>query len=115
MDMGDGTKTLGPVRSGSARSKAGAAGGDTADGTVYCFGDGPEVLKYTMGRFVWDKIKYDNNASYDGSLKYMSSCTSLDGKIFLTGGVLISNNHPSSACYELSTRGVQKNMKKKNM
>lgn len=76
-------------------------GMDQADGeedtaVLSCFGDVGEILQYTLGRFTWEKLKYENNAAYNGSLKYMSSCPSPDGRIYLIGGVLISNNHPSS-------------------
>jgi hypothetical protein len=45
----------------------------------------------------------------------MSSCAGPDGKIYLIGGVLISNNHPSSTMYEVAARRIGKNIKKKNM
>lgn len=74
-----------------------AKDGDGEDsGTLTCFGDASEILQYTLGRFTWEKLKYENNAAYSGSLKYMSSCTAPDGRVYLVGGVLISNNHPSS-------------------
>ena len=72
--------------------------------TMYCFGDTNEVLAYTLGRFTWEKLRYDNNSSYDGNLKYMTCCSSQDGKIYMIGGVLTSNNHPSSTMYECNAR-----------
>jgi hypothetical protein len=86
---------------------------DTA--VLTCFGDASEILQYTLGRFTWEKLKYESNAAYTGSLKYMSSCSSPDGRIYMTGGVLVSNNHPSSTWYEVSANRVQKNIKKRNM
>ena len=41
-------------------------------GMLTCFGDANEILQYTLGRFTWTKYKYENNAAYTGSLKYMS-------------------------------------------
>ena len=65
-------------------------------GVLTCFGDVNEILQYTLGRFTWEKLKYESNSAYTGSLKYMSCCTSTDSRIYLVGGVLVSNNHPSS-------------------
>ena len=45
----------------------------------------------------------------------MSSCAGPDGKIYLIGGVLVSNNHPSSTMYEVAAWWIGKNIKKKNM
>ena len=45
----------------------------------------------------------------------MSSCGTPDGKIYLIGGVLVSNNQPASTMYEVTAWRVGKNIKKKNM
>ena len=49
-----------------------AAEGEEDTGVLTCFGDANEILQYTLGRFTWEKFKYENNAAYTGSLKYMS-------------------------------------------
>lgn len=89
--------------------------GEEDTGVLTCFGDAGEILQYTLGRFSWEKLKYENNASYTGSLKYMSCCSSNDSRIYLSGGVLISNNHPSSTLYEINAGRIRKNIKKRNM
>lgn len=48
-------------------------GGENQDtGILSCFGDSNEILQYTLGRFTWSRMKYENNAAYNGSLKYIS-------------------------------------------
>ena len=88
---------------------------DEDTGILTVFGDSNEILQYTLGRFSWEKLKYENNSSYSGSLKYMSCCSTSDGRIYLSGGVLISNNHPSSTFYEINSSRIRKNIKKRNM
>lgn len=63
----------------------------------------------------WEKIKYDTSSSYDGSLRYMSSCIMSNKKILLSGGCLISTHAPSSAVYEMNMRSLSRNVKKKSM
>ena len=63
----------------------------------------------------WWVQQFDNNSTYDGTLKYMGSCTTLDKRIFLTGGCFTTNSFPSSMCFEISTKTITKPVKKKNM
>ena len=73
------------------------------------------MLQFSIGQMQWWTIQFDNNATYDGSLRYMSSCASLDKKLYLTGGCFVSNSQPSSACFELNAKTATKPLKKKNM
>ena len=52
--------------------------------------------------------KYDNNSNYSGSLKYMSAATAPDGRIFLTGGCLISTGDPVNVWYEVNAAKASK-------
>ena len=63
----------------------------------------------------WWVVNFDNNSAYDGTLKYMASCATPDRKIYLSGGCFTSNAYPSSMCFELSTKVINKPLKKKNM
>lgn len=62
----------------------------------------------------WSVVPFDNNSAYDGTLKYMGVCY-VDKKIYLTGGCFTNNSYPSSSCFELSVRSINKPLKKKNM
>ena len=63
----------------------------------------------------WWVVNFDNNSTYDGTLKYMSSCSTVDKKIYLSGGCFITNAYPSSLCFEINTKVLSKPIKKKNM
>lgn len=82
---------------------------------IHAFGDNQEFLSYNIEDQVWDIHKYDNNSNYSGSLKYMSAASSPDGKIYLTGGCLITTGDPVNVCYEVSATKASKNQSKKKM
>lgn len=63
----------------------------------------------------WMAVPFDNNSSYDGTLKYMAGCVTVDRKIYLSGGCFTTNAYPSSLCFELTAKTITKPVKKKNM
>ena len=80
---------------------------------IHAFGDNQEFLSYNIDEQIWDIQKYDNNSNYSGSLKYMSATSSPDGKIYLTGGWLITTGDPVNVCYEVNAIKTSKNQSKK--
>lgn len=61
---------------------------------IHAFGESNEFLSYNIEEQIWEMNKYDNNSNYTGNLKYMSAASSPDGKIYLTGGCLITTGDP---------------------
>ena len=65
-----------------------------AQSMIHAFGDNQEFLSYTIEEQAWQMRKYDSSSNYSGSLKYMGAAASPDGKIYLTGGCLITTGDP---------------------
>lgn len=63
----------------------------------------------------WWVQNFDSSSTYDGTLKYMSACPTVDKKLYLTGGCFITNSYPSSLCFEISIKSITRPVKKKNM
>ena len=42
---------------------------------IYCFGDHTKFLTFNIGQMTWTATSFDNNSSYDGTLKYMACCS----------------------------------------
>jgi hypothetical protein len=82
---------------------------------IHAFGDNQEFLSYNIEEQIWETKRYDNNSNYSGSLKYMSAISSPDGKVYLTGGWLITTGDPVNVCYEVSAVKASKNQSKKKM
>ena len=61
---------------------------------IHAYGDHSDFLSYNIEEQMWEVRGYENSSNYSGSLKYMSAVSSPDGKIFLTGGCLISTGDP---------------------
>lgn len=74
------------------------------------------ILQFNIGTMQWNVLSFENNSSYDGTLKYMGVCFVSDkNKIYLTGGCFTNNAYPSSYVFELQLRSLGKPFKKKNM
>lgn len=89
---------------------------------IYCFGDNPKLLTFNIGQMLWQAQTFDNNSSYDGSLKYMACCCTpfsdsqaYQRRIYLSGGVFNNNSFPSSTFFELQPKSLTKPIKRKNM
>lgn len=41
---------------------------------IFAFGDNMKMLVFNVGQMMWQTSTFDNNSSYDGSLKYMACC-----------------------------------------
>jgi hypothetical protein len=70
----------------------------------------------------WTATSFDNNSSYDGTLKYMACCStpfsdtqSYQRRIYLSGGVYTNNGFPSSMFFEFSPKTLTKPTKRANM
>ena len=73
------------------------------------------MLKFNLDSLKWEKLKYDNNSSFTGSLRYLGAASSPDGKILLCGGSLISTGDATNTVYESSYAKPYKTVKKRNM
>ena len=99
-------------------SEVAAGAGDSGfvqRGMIYAYGDHADFLSYNVEDMVWEKRRFDNNAKFTGTLKYMAAATLLDGRIILTGGCLVSSGEATNTCYEVSAAHPQKNARKKDM
>jgi hypothetical protein len=86
-----------------------------AQSMIHAFGDSHEFLTYNIEDQTWEIRGYDNNSNYSGNLKYMSATCSPDGKIYLTGGCLVTTGDPVNVCYEVNATKASKNQSRKKM
>ena len=89
---------------------------------IYAFGDNNKLLVFNVGQMMWTSHPFDNNSSYDGTLKYMASCATpysdtqpYQRRIYLSGGCFTNNAYPSSMFFELQPKTITKPVKRKNM
>jgi hypothetical protein len=60
-------------------------------------------------------LKYDNNSSFSGSLKYVGGAVTAEGKVLLCGGCLVSTGDPANTAYESHLQKPSKTIRKKSM
>lgn len=82
---------------------------------ILMYGDYEEILKFNLDQQKWEKLKYDNNSNFNGSLRYLGSAVSSDGRILLTGGCLVSTGDAANTVYEASFLKPSKFTRKKPM
>jgi hypothetical protein len=63
----------------------------------------------------WEKFKYDNNSSFNGSLRYLAGAALQDGRILLCGGCLISTGDATNTVYESNVLKPFKITRKKSL
>lgn len=60
-------------------------------------------------------MKYDNNSSLNGTLRYLGSASIPDGRIILCGGCLISTGDATNTVYEANIMTPHKSTRKKSL
>ena len=75
-----------------------------AEQSIYCFGDKPYVLEFSLMENRWEQHFIDAGSSdFKGNKQYTSICrVGHSNKFLLTGGCAIEDNEPQSAAYRVS-------------
>lgn len=73
---------------------------DNVFSSIFCFGDFEEIVKYNLENMRWEKLKYDSGSSFGGNLRYAASACTIDGRIIVTGGCLISTGDATNTTFE---------------
>lgn len=83
--------------------------------SIFCFGDFEEIVKYNLENMRWEKLKYDSGSSFGGNLRYTASAYTIDGRIIITGGCLISTGDATNTTFETNMQKPQRFSRKKMM
>ena len=58
---------------GSVTEKEGTGSVAPLFNSIICYGDFEEMLRYNLESLKWEKLKYDSNSSFTGSLRYTAA------------------------------------------